>query len=369
MKKQLLYFWSVFCLFSPPGWGAGKLRVVTTTTDLAAIARYIGGDRAEVHAILTGREDPHHVAPKPSYMLLAHQADLWIRVGMELEIGYENPILQGARNPKILPGSLGHLDASQGVLRLDVPTQRISRSMGDIHPEGNPHYLLDPLNGRIVAQTIAKRMATLRPADASYFLRRLQMFRRELDERMFGTNLVQAVGGPKLWVLLLRNQLDSFLAQPAHPKLGGWLAAMRPYRGEKVITYHRSWIYFLNRFELVEVGEVEPKPGIPPTPSHLAELIQRIQTEHISVLLQSPYYSQNAAKLLRRKTGIQVVVATMFPGGEPQVQTYFDVFDNLVHKLSQAFAHAKASERKETETSSGKDPQGKNVQTLSTHKE
>ena len=328
-----------------------KLRVVTTTTDLAEIARYIGGDRVEVRSILTGREDPHHVAPKPSYMFLAHRADLWIRVGMGLEVGYENAILRGARNPKILPGSPGYLDASQGVLRLDVPTQRVDRSMGDVHPEGNPHYLLDPLNGRIVAQTIARRMAELRPSDADYFMQRLQQFRRELDERMFGPEAVRSVGGAKLWVMLLRGQLDSFFAQPGRPKLGGWLGKMRPLRGEKVITYHRSWIYFFNRFGLVSVAEVEPKPGIPPTPGHLAELIQRIRKERIRVLLQAPHYSRQAGEMLARETGIKVIVVAMFPGGEPHVRTYFDLFDNLVHKLTHAFEEkAPDGTQKETQT-------------------
>ncbi|MCD6340302.1 MAG: zinc ABC transporter substrate-binding protein [Verrucomicrobia bacterium] len=317
--------------------GGEKLRVVTTATDLAAIARYIGGERAEVSSIATGREDPHHIAAKPSYMLAAHNADLWIRVGMELEIGYEPPILEGARNPKILPGSPGHLDASLGALRLEVPTQRIDRSMGDLHPEGNPHYLLDPLNGRIVAKAIAARMARLRPADADYFAERLKAFQEDLDERMFGKALVKELGGANLWVLLLRGRLEASLRQPGRSKLGGWLGLMRPLRGRKLITYHRSWSYFVHRFGLTVAMEVEPKPGIPPTPARLTELISRIKAERIRVLLQAPHYSRKAGEMLARETGIRIVVAAMFPGGEPQVKDYFDVFDNLTGKLEKAF--------------------------------
>ena len=164
-------------------------------TAAPAIARYVGGDKAEILSLATGKEDSHHIAAKPSYMMSVRKADLWIRMGMELEIGYEPLVLDGSRNTKIRVGSPGHLDTSKGVLRLEVPTTKVDRSMGDIHPQGNPHYLLDPLNGRIVAKTIAQRMAQLAPQHAAYFTERLKDFRQELDERMFGQALVARIGG------------------------------------------------------------------------------------------------------------------------------------------------------------------------------
>ena len=317
--------------------GGDKVRVVTTTTDLAAIARAVGGDKVEVTAIATGREDPHFIAAKPSYMMAARKADLWIRVGLELEIGYEELILEGSRNPKIRLTTSGHLDASEGVLRLEVPTQKIDRSMGDIHPLGNPHYWTDPLNGRIVAKSIGRRLASLAPEHADYFTGQTKSFQRQLDERMFGTELVHAIGGSKLWALLLKNRLEEVVNQPGQPPLGGWLGALRPYAGQKVVTYHRSWSYFAKRFGLMVAAELEPKPGIPPSPGHVAEVIERVQTDKIKVLLMEPFYSRKAPDLVASQTGITVVECANSVGGQPEATDYLTLVDNIVNRVIEAF--------------------------------
>jgi ABC-type Zn uptake system ZnuABC Zn-binding protein ZnuA len=317
--------------------GDDRLRLVTTTTDLAAIARAVGGDKVNVTAIATGREDPHFIAAKPSYMMAARKADLWIRVGLELEIGYEQPILDGSRNARIRIGASGHLDASEGVLRLEVPTQRIDRSMGDIHPLGNPHYWLDPLNGRIVAKNIGKRLERLAPQHAAYFRERTEAFQRELDEHMFGPQLVAQAGGGKLWALLLKEHLDTFLQQPEQPALGGWLAAMAPHAGKKIVTYHRSWSYFAVRFGLEVAAELEPKPGIPPSPGHVADVIRRIQSEGIEVLLMEPFYSRKAPDLVASQTGIRVVECANSVGGQPVATDYLTMLDNAVERVSAGF--------------------------------
>ena len=322
---------------SPAG-AAEKLRVVTTTTDLAAITRAVGGDKVEVTAIATGREDPHFIAAKPSYMMAARKADLWIRVGLELEIGYEELILDGSRNGKIRIGTSGHLDASAGVLRLEVPTQRIDRSMGDIHPLGNPHYWLDPLNGRIVAKNIGRRLADLAPEHTDYFTRRTGEFQRQLDERMFGRELVDQVGGNKLWALLLKNRLEGFLTEPGRPALGGWLGDLRPYSGQRIVTYHRSWSYFAHRFGLVVAAELEPKPGIPPSPGHVAEVIKRVRVDHVKVLLMEPFYSRKAPDLVASETGITVVECANTVGGQPEATDYLTMIDNVVARVSAAFS-------------------------------
>ncbi len=181
---------------------AKKLNIVTTTSDLASIARSVAGERAVVKSICTGKRDPHFIQAKPSYIIMARKADLWIRVGMELEIGWEPAVLSSARNKRARIGSPGHLDASQNVLRLDVPSKRITRAMGDVHPMGNPHYWLDPLNGRIVAKSIAERLAQIDPDHAETFQENLKTFQLALDERMFGAELVKTVGGDKLLQLL-----------------------------------------------------------------------------------------------------------------------------------------------------------------------
>ncbi len=316
--------------------GGEKLRVVTTTTDLAAIVRAVGGDKVEVTTIATGYEDPHFIAAKPSYMMAARKADLWIRVGLELEIGYEQLILDGSRNPGIRVGTPGHLDASEGVLRLEVPTQRINRSMGDVHPLGNPHYWLDPLNGRIVAKSIGKRLERLAPEHAEYFKERTASFQRELDEHMFGPELVGKTGGGKLWALLLKGQLDTVIQKPGPPVLGGWMATMRPRAGQKVVTYHRSWSYFVHRFGLVVVEELEPKPGIPPSPGHVADVVKRVKAEGVKVLLMEPFYSRKAPELVAAETGITVVECANSVGGQPEATDYVAMIDNIVTRLSTA---------------------------------
>ena len=317
------------------------LHVVTTTTDLAAITRAVGGDQVEVTSIATGHEDPHFIAAKPSYMVAASKADLWIRIGLELEIGYEGLIIDGSRNSRIRIGTSGHLDASEGVLRLEVPTQRIHRSMGDIHPLGNPHYWLDPLNGRIVAASIGKRLAQLAPQHASYFEERVNAFQQQLDQRMFGDELVSRLGGAALWAALLKGRLDELLSQPDVPPLGGWLATMRPYAGRKMITYHRSWSYFAHRFDLVVANELEPKPGIPPSPGHVAEVIKQVKAANVRLLLMEPFYSRKAPDLVADQTGVTVVVCANSVGGQPGTDDYLAMLDNVVQRVSAALRSAK----------------------------
>ena len=338
-KTALLLLTGWVAAFSVvPAEGADKLRVVTTTTDLAAIARAVGGDKVEVTAIATGHEDPHFIAAKPSYMMAARKADLWIRVGLELEIGYEKLILDGARNSRIRIGTPGHLDASQGVLRLEVPTQRIDRSMGDIHPLGNPHYWIDPLNGRIVARNVSRRLINLAPEHEAYFQERLKSFQRELDERMFGSEPVATIGGGKLWALLLKGKLDKTLDKPGRPSLGGWLAVMRPHAGKKVVTYHRSWSYFAHRFGLIVADELEPKPGIPPSPGHVAQVVKRVKSQGVQVLLMEPFYSRKAPELMASQTGIAIVQCANAVGGQPEATDYLTMIDNIVNRVDAAFA-------------------------------
>ena len=226
------------------------LNVVTTTTDMASIARSIGGDRVRVRSLQNGTRDPHFLQAKPTYIVMARKADLWIRVGMELEIGYEPVILNSSRNRRIKAGSEGHLDASQNVLRLDVPTKKINRSMGDVHPEGNPHYWLDPYNGRIVAAEIAGRLKRLDMAGARTYEANLAAFTRKLDEAMFGEAALKAMKGDELWKLQLAGGLRKCL-DDRKIKPGGWYGILLRHRGAKVGTHHRSWNYLLNRFGLV----------------------------------------------------------------------------------------------------------------------
>jgi ABC-type Zn uptake system ZnuABC Zn-binding protein ZnuA len=319
---------------------------VTTTTDLRSIVEAVGGDKVEVASLGTGREDPHFIDAKPSCMLLARDADLWVRIGLELEIGYENLVIDGAHNPKIRVGTPGHLDGSEGVLRLEVPSGKVDRSMGDIHPQGNPHYWLDPLNMRIVAKNVAARLTKLDAADSDYFAARLKAFTARLDEAMFGPKLIAAAGeatgspeqgGAKAWALLLKGELDGFVKDHGGDVLiGGWWGATRPLRGVNIITYHRSWSYFANRFGLKVVAELEPKPGIEPTPAHLNDVLTIIQEQNVRFLLMEPFYSRQAPDWLARKTGIKIVQVANSVGGQPEASDYIAMVDHIVQQCIEA---------------------------------
>jgi zinc/manganese transport system substrate-binding protein len=316
---------------------ADKLKIVCTTTDLASIAEAVAGSRAQVSSITSGKEDPHFIQAKPSYMILARQADLWVRVGMSLEVGWEEPLIDGARNARIRPGSPGHLDASEKALRMEVPTGRITRAMGDVHPEGNPHYWLDPLNGRIIAGEIATRLQSLDPANAQAYQDNLAAFRRQLDQAMFGAKLVKRLGGGRLWAWQVRGELERRLNEQGLLKdAAGWWAAMRPYVGQGIITFHKSWVYFCNRFGLKVLGELEPKPGVPPSGAHLGKIAELMQAKQVKLILQEPFYPVKAAEFLAAQTKANLVVVANSVGGDPKATDYIHLINLIVSRTAKA---------------------------------
>jgi zinc/manganese transport system substrate-binding protein len=341
MKSRYLAFLfavAVGLTLSAPAF-AKKLNIVTTTTDLASIAEAVGGDKVEVTSICTGRQDPHFVEAKPSYMMKAKAADLFIRVGLELEIGYEQPIIDGSRNRKIRIGSPGHLDVSKGVRRLEVPGSKVTRAMGDVHPLGNPHYWLDPYNARVVAKNIADRLGELSPGDADYFKDKLSSFQSHIDNATFGEKLVKRVGAAKLWSMSTKGTLADYLTtNKLSGDLGGWMKKMWPYRGRKIVTYHRSWSYFVDRFGLTVADELEPKPGIPPSPGHVAEVINRMKAEKIKALVMEPFYDRKPADLVAGKTGARVVVVANSVGGDKGAGDYFGLMTMIVDRISSALS-------------------------------
>ena len=316
---------------------AAGIKIVTTTTDLADLTRAVAGDVAEVSSITTGREDPHSLTAKPSFIVRARDADVWIRIGMELEIGWEPVILREARNPRIHVGTPRHIDASDHVIRLEVPTQRVTRDQGDVHPEGNPHYWLDPLNGRLIAATIAERLGALYPAHKVTFEANLHRFERDLDTRMFGAALVESLGGETLWKAVSEKRLEALLADKgAADTAGGWYAAMRPHQGKTVVTYHRSWPYLTERFGLRADLQLEPKPGIPPSAKHLAALVAEAEARKVRVILQEPFYTLKAAEFVAARTGAKVVVVPTMTGGSPDAGSYLEMLDNVIRKVAAA---------------------------------
>jgi zinc/manganese transport system substrate-binding protein len=284
---------------------AKKLSVVGTTSDMAALAREVGGDRVDVASIARGYQDPHFVEAKPSFLLMLRRADLVVAVGLQLEIGWLPPLLTQCGNPKVQPGAPGYLDASQFADILDVPAGPVTRAMGDVHPLGNPHYWLDPANGRRIAKGIADKLAQIDPSHASYFAERFKDF----DQRLAA----------------------------AEQK---WDTAMKPYRGRKVVTYHNSLPNFARRFGLNVIGYVEPRPGIPPSPNHTIELIGQMKRENCRIIMVEPYFDLKTPNAIARETGANVVQYLPSVGGEKEADDYLKLFEYDIDLLTKALAAA-----------------------------
>ena len=297
---------AMFFALAGVGQGASTINVITATQDLASLAAEVGGDRITVEAIAKGYQDPHFVEPKPSFLLKLRKADLLVVVGLQLEIGWLPPLITQSGNSKIQPGNAGYLDMSQFCEILEIPTTQVTRAMGDVHPLGNPHYWLNPANGRRIAKALSSKFSEMRPADAAYFAGRYTDFDKRLTE--------------------------------AEKR---WDAQMAPYRGRKVITYHRSWPNFCERFGLVVVDYVEPKPGIPPTPAHTLEVINTMKRDNIKLILVEPYFDLRTPNSIANAVGGNVLVLMPSVGGVKEITDYFKLFDYDINLLVNAFAKAK----------------------------
>jgi zinc/manganese transport system substrate-binding protein len=305
MKRLSLLLCLLVATARPAG---ATVRIVTSLQDFASIAESVGGKRVEIFALAKGYQDPHFVEPKPSFILKLSKADLLIVAGLELEIGYLPPLIDQSRNDRIRPGSTGYLDASNGCDILEKPTGTVTRAMGDVHPFGNPHYWLDPDNGRVIARAIAARLTELDPAGAVAYKENLAAFEANLTE------------GERRWD-----------------------AELGPYAGTQVVTYHNSWPNFLKRFRLVAAGYVEPKPGIPPSPAHTVELINMMIDKKIRVILMEPYFDGKTPKAVAEKTGATLVTFIPSVGGVAEAKDYVSLFDYDVKLLAGALAAKKGA--------------------------
>ncbi len=299
--------WAIAAAALLAGWSctaraASKLNVITTTEDLAALAREVGGDKINVDSIAKGYQDPHFVEPKPSFILNLQRADLLAAVGLQLEIGWLPALQTQSRNGKIQVGAKGYIDMSQYCQILEIPTGQVTRAMGDVHPLGNPHYWLDPNNGRRIAKAFADKLSELDPGDSAYFQQRYADFDKRLS-----------------------------VAEK------GWEAKMTPYKGRKVVTYHRSWPNFCERFGMVVVDYVEPRPGIPPTPSHTLELINTMKRDGIKLILVEPYFDLRTPNSVARAVGGDVAQLMPSVGGTKDIKNYFQLFDYDINLLASLF--------------------------------
>ncbi len=322
---------------------AGRVRVVATLPNLGFIASAVGGDRIDLSVIATGSQDAHFVDPKPSYMVKLRSADLFLVNGLDLEIGWVPPLTQGARNSRILLGGPGYVDCSTGIRVVEIPSS-LSRAEGDVHPYGNPHYLTDPLNAETVAGTIAEALKRADPAGADAYEAGRKAFVEKLHAALFGKDLVDLVGGAKLSREAAAGTLDAFLdgtslgGGPLRTRLGGWLGKMQAVKGMPVLTYHKDYSYFANRFGIRVVEYVEPKPGIQPSAKHLEELVQLLSKGDIHLILTRPYVEHRSTDSLAEKTGVKVITLPLDVGGAPEATDYFKLFDFATDQIVRALA-------------------------------
>ena len=296
MKKILLILSAIFgCTLS----SQAKLNVVATLPDFGSLAREIGGDKVEVMVLAKPTEDPHFDA-RPSFVVQLRTADVLIEGGAELEIGWLPPLLQNARNPKIEAGKPGRVIAAEGLRLMNVPANA-TRAAGDVHALGNPHFMTDPIIAKAVAQHIAQAFSAIDPANAAVY---------EANNKKFEATI--------------------------NAKLQEWGAAMLPFKGQNVVAYHDSWVYFAHRFGLNIDVFLEPKPGIPPSPSHLVEVIAQVKARKIKAIIIEPFHDRKIAEKVASATGAKVVDFAQFPGGMAGTDSYVKLMDTLVSRLAAA---------------------------------
>ncbi|HEX5051347.1 MAG TPA: metal ABC transporter substrate-binding protein [Planctomycetota bacterium] len=300
---------SMFALGVLPAQAPEPLRVCATTPDLGNLAAEVGGSAVTVTTFVTGPQDAHFLEARPSMIRELNRADALVEVGLELEIGWLPLLVDNARNGKVLPGSPGRIDASTVIRKLEVPAGTFDRSSGDVHPGGNPHFCCDPLCGLRVAALLRDRFTDLRPDGKQLFAANYERFRERLCSAMVGPELAKLYhfDAEKLGVLYARGKLAALLqAQGDLGRLGGWFGEMLPWRGAKVVADHDLWPYFADRFGITVVGFFEPKPGIAPTTAHLEQLIKRMRTEQVRVILSAPYFAPQHAEFVARTTGAKI---------------------------------------------------------------
>jgi len=306
------------------------------STAEATVNVVIGKDRVKVEAIVAGNADAHFIKPKPSYAIMLRDADLFVSTGLDLEL-WAPVIVNKAGNRQIIDGAEGYVSASHGLELLEKPAS-MDRSAGDVHVYGNPHITTSPLNITVVARNIATGLCKVDPEGCDAYKVNLDDFNDRVARRLYGERLLEILGVESLDPLARSGRLVPFLEEHGLlGELGGWLGEAMPFRGQKLVCYHKNWIYFTTLFGLSVVDYVEPKPGIPPTARHVAELIKRIEDEDIRILLTANYFERRKPELIAERTGIVPVVVPMSVGGEAGVESYFDLVDLWVERLLGAF--------------------------------
>ncbi|MBD3853014.1 MAG: zinc ABC transporter substrate-binding protein [Acidobacteria bacterium] len=323
-------------ILTMPTASEATIKVVTTQETYASIASELGGERVVAEAIVPGNADAHFVKPKPSYAFMLRDADLFVSTGLDLEL-WAPVLVNKSGNRNIADGAVGYVAAAHGTDLLEKPASA-DRSAGDVHIYGNPHIQTSPINMTIVASNITTGLCKVDPEGCEFYRANLMDFKNRLARRLYGDDLVELFGVETLALLAQNGRLVPFLEeQGIADQIGGWLAEAMPFRGRKLVCYHKNWVYFTTLFGLDVVGYVETKPGIPPTARHVAELIQRIYDEDVEVLLAANYFEKRKPELIAERTGIVPVVVPMSVGGEEGVETFFDLVDLWIERLRDAY--------------------------------
>ena len=335
LKSQILS--ALLSIFIAGSAHADPIKVCTTTTDLGSLVREVGGEDVEVVTFAKGAEDAHFVEARPSFIKELSRCDLFIQNGLELELGWVPPLLRNCRNAEVQVGGPGYLDASTAITPRDVPVGGVDRSMGDVHSRGNPHFLLDPINGLKVARLIRDKLSDLRPERAGVFHQRYELFQARLSAALVGDELARRYDVEKLMTLDEAGGLDGFLAdQNPAQILGGWLGTLRPYRGTPIVGDHPLWGYFANRFGMEVVGHMEPKPGITPTTRHLKLLVETMKQREARLVVTSVYFDPRYTTFLVEDAGARPVVLAHQVGATPDAAGYIEMIGSNVDRLAVA---------------------------------
>ena len=337
-RRSLILAW--LFLFGGTAFAQGeKIKVVTTLPTIKALVEEVGGDRVEVIALSRGDQDPHFVTPTPVLMRRTREADLFVENGFTLE-RWADEVVNGSGNSRIFRGTSGRVIAAEGIAALEIPSV-LSREMGDIHPQGNPHVWLDPLRAKIEATNIADALKRVDPGNAGYYESRRESFHSRIDEALFGKELLNLVGIGKLTRLAWTGQLHEFLesnkfrGEPLLATAGGWLAEARALNGTQLYELHKVWVYFAELFGMDLSGTIEERPGIPPGPQHTRQVTMHIKAESIPLILVDNFYDPALANHIARETGARVVMLPNQVEGEPGIETYFDLIDYLIARITE----------------------------------
>lgn len=309
-----------------------KLEVVTTLNVLAGITREVGGDRVNVTSLAKPNQDPHTLVAKPTFKLAAKNAQLFVEIGLGLDI-WGSAVTDASGNPDIQTGQKGRVIASDGIQTRELPST-LSKAWGDIHPNGNPHVWLDPVNAKQIAANIAAGLIRVDPGSKDVYTKNLKTFGDKIDDQLYGHALVAEYGASKLERLSRRNELIDYLkSKNTYDKLGGWLKKAEPLRGLKILTYHKTWVYFTDRFGIDIRGEIEEKPGIPPSQDYLAQLIKKVKDEGIKVIFIDTIYPTKDGQFVAEKTGVKIVSSPIDLGGAPGTDDYVSLITTLLDRV------------------------------------